>query len=329
MALILDADRVPKVSVCVVNWNCCDHLCDLLTSLSRAEDQTLFEIIVVDNGSTDDAVSMVRSRFPAVKLIENKSNTGFAHANNQAIGLSRGEYLFLLNNDTVVPTGTLDVLSEVLDQQKNVVAVAPKLVGVDGTPQPSCRRHLSLMAMMHRMRWLKWTGLFKWAYESNRRRGRRQPDRSETVEAVAAAAMMVRREALESIGGFDTRFAFGLEDADLCLSLQPHGSILFYPSVSVTHLGGVASRANADYAYAEYAMGFASYFRKHGWGGWAARLYKLAFTVDQLVIVAWTSVMLPTALMRRNKLKFQSLYSLRSRVLRFWRKEMWRFWTRV
>jgi GT2 family glycosyltransferase len=95
------------VSIVIVNWNVRDLLRDCITSIYEETEEISFEIIVVDNASSDGSVDMIKKEFPQIKLIKNKENVGFSKANNQAIKLSKGKYILMLNPDTVVLEGAI------------------------------------------------------------------------------------------------------------------------------------------------------------------------------------------------------------------------------
>src|SRR5437764_13551994 len=156
--------RRPAVSVCVVNWNCRALLRACLRSLRPARQGVRLEVIVVDNGSTDGAGDMVARAFPHVRLIRNPANRGFACANNQAAARARGRYLFFLNNDTVVPPGTLRRLLDYAHAHPQVGMVGPKLRDAQGQAQVSYRQRPTASTLLHRTSLLRWTGLLRGAY---------------------------------------------------------------------------------------------------------------------------------------------------------------------
>src|SRR6266550_1435740 len=119
----------PDVSVCIVNWNGRDMLRNLLASLRDAEPALRLQTIVVDNASTDDSLDRVPADFPAVALVRNDRNVGFARANNQAAERATGRYLFFLNNDTIVYPGAIGKLVRFLDEHPSYSAVGPRLIG--------------------------------------------------------------------------------------------------------------------------------------------------------------------------------------------------------
>src|SRR5262245_42755620 len=144
------------VSVCIVNWNCRDLLRQCLSSLCDRPQGVRVEVIVVDNASSDGAADMVESEFPEVLLVRNAHNRGFSFANNQAAHCARGRYVFFLNNDTVVPPGTMRALFDYAEAHPRVGMIGPRLVGVDGRVQVSYRPRPTLPALLHR------TLLFRW-----------------------------------------------------------------------------------------------------------------------------------------------------------------------
>ena len=138
------------LSVCIVSWNVWDELRACLESLYPGENRASFEVIVVDNSSTDATVSQLPQRFPQVKLLANDSNRGFAAASNQAISAGRGRYYFLLNPDTVVPPGGLDELVSFAAAHPQAGVIGPKLLYPDGRLQYSCRRFPTPVAAIFR-----------------------------------------------------------------------------------------------------------------------------------------------------------------------------------
>ncbi|MBA7644965.1 N-acetylglucosaminyl-diphospho-decaprenol L-rhamnosyltransferase [subsurface metagenome] len=127
----------PELSIIIVNWNTSDLLRDCLNSVYDETRATSFEVFVVDNTSSDGSVEMVKKEFRQVRLIENRENLGFARANNRAIKQSRGQYVLLLNPDTVVLSGALDKMAAFMRAHPAVDASGPMLLNPDGSVQRS------------------------------------------------------------------------------------------------------------------------------------------------------------------------------------------------
>ena len=138
---------------------------------------------------------------------------------------------------------------------------------------------------------LKWTGLFRGAYNKYRREGF-DPEKPGPIGQLAAAALVVRREQFNAIGGFDEGFGFGVEDVDLCRRLAKFGSIYYLPEAEVEHLGRVSSRANRGFVYLNYECGWARYLAKHH-GRPTARLYKFLVTLDIPLRIVGLAIQLP------------------------------------
>ena len=126
----------PDVSVIIVSWNARRHLLRCLESLTNTAGGSSQEIIVVDNGSTDGSVELLRSQFPQVILIENDNNLGFARANNVGIRESKGHYLCLANSDIIIPEGCMDKLVGFMEENPDVGMAGPRILNPDGTLQP-------------------------------------------------------------------------------------------------------------------------------------------------------------------------------------------------
>lgn len=225
------------ISVLIVSWNVRDELRLCLESIGRAQKNSVheYEVIVVDNASIDKSAQMVSSLFPAVKLIRNDTNVGFAAACNQAATIARGKYLLFLNPDTILSNDGVDPLCKFLDEQPNVGIVSPKLIYDDGEIQPSVRRYptpwIMFLLLTKLSRFV--SGTISWRrymyanfnYLSLR-----------SVEQVMGAAMLMPRSVFESVGGFDSGFFIWFEEVDLCKRIRDACYLVFFnPIVSVVH----------------------------------------------------------------------------------------------
>lgn len=269
----------PDVSVLIVNWNGQKVLRNCLASLNVGREDLCIETMVVDNASSDRSADIIPAEFPSVQLICNTENRGFAAANNQAAAKATGRYLLFLNNDTVVPPGSLARLATFLDQHPEVAAVGPKLIGADGLPQRSGRNLPTLRALLHRgVLPVRWTHLFASQYRDYRHAF--DANLSGAVPQLAAAALMVRCEAFAKAGGWDESFQFGVEDVDLCLRLADFGLIYYLADTSIIHLGRVSSHLNRGWVFRSYQCGYVRYFRKHHPSRLAPIAYKVGITID-------------------------------------------------
>jgi N-acetylglucosaminyl-diphospho-decaprenol L-rhamnosyltransferase len=272
-------DRAIDVSVCIANWNCRDLLRGCLESLQDQPQGVQLEVLVVDNASTDGAPEMITREFPEVVLIRNESNRGFSKANNQAAAKARGRYLFFLNNDTVVPPGTLRRLVDFADRHPEVGAVGPRLRDGAGCYQVSCRQQPTVAALLHKTILLRWTRLFKGAYRRHRRQAF-DPNTVRNVDIVMGAAILLARTRFEACGGWDEDFAFGGEDLDLCTRVNRSAQVVYFPQAEIVHFGRVSSRLHNGFVSSQMAIGLVRYLRKTGCHRAALLGYKVAVTLD-------------------------------------------------
>lgn len=233
----MNAEQV-DVSVIIVNWNTRDLLAQCLQSLYGTTSDLDFEIIVVDNASVDGSVAMVRRDFPQVQLIANAENEGFVRANNQALPLSRGRYVLLLNSDAALLPGTLWHMVQFMDAQPAAGIVGPRVLNPDGSFQSSYMDFPNLFSEL-----LLMTKLSKVVY------GRYFPSHSlqqsretRAVDWMLGACIMIRRETLEEIGGLDETFFMYSEEVDWCWRAKQAGWAVYYlPEAKVLHWGGQSS----------------------------------------------------------------------------------------
>jgi N-acetylglucosaminyl-diphospho-decaprenol L-rhamnosyltransferase len=252
-----------KLSILVVAWNVRKQLTDCLRSIERYPPAAAFEVIVVDNDSVDGTAEAVRGDFPWVTVLANEQNCGFAAANNRAVAHAQGEYLLLLNPDTLVHPGGLDVLCEFLDRNGDVAVCGPRLLNENGTIQPSVRGVPSFRAVFYRYTIFRHVFLFRRQHREWLRSGFPY-DRQADADQLMGAALMLRRAALNQVGLLDERFFLYYEEVDLCHRLRRAGwRAVFVPDATITHLGGQSSRQVPVAARIMMLESLLGYFRKH------------------------------------------------------------------
>jgi GT2 family glycosyltransferase len=223
-------------SIIIVNWNVRDLLRRCLASLPGAAGPDVrYEVIVVDNASHDGSVAMVQAEFPAVRLLANPTNRGFSGGNNDGIRLAQGRTLLLLNPDTEMQPGSLAALLATLDAAPQVGMVGPRLLNPDGSVQPSRRRFPTLATA-----WLESTPLQP--HLPNHPLLRRyyvadQPDdQAQDVDWITGACMLVRRDVIRQVGGFDEGYFMYSEELDVCRRIKAAGwRIVYQPAAVVVH----------------------------------------------------------------------------------------------
>jgi GT2 family glycosyltransferase len=259
-----------KLSVVIICWNDLRVIRDCLRSIHEGTHATDFEVIISDNGSVDDSIEFVRNRYPQVRIVENQQNLGFARGNNAGIRASRGEYVLILNPDTIIHDGALDHLVEYADRHPEAGAFGCRVLNPDGTYQVSAR----LFPTVWRY-WVAALGLAKvsplFTYEEYRGW---QGDTERSIDWQSGCCVMFRGELLKSLGGFDEQFFYHCEEVDLCRRVRDAGRpILFTPEAVITHLGGQSvSRFPTRFEIEKHRSRY-RYFYKH-FGARAARRFR-------------------------------------------------------
>ncbi len=286
------------LSIVIVNWNTKDLLQKCLGSIYQNRPSGEFEVWLVDNDSSDQSVEMVRSEFPQVRLIVNAQNVGFAHANNQAIRESSGEYVLLLNPDTEVKPGALDTLLEFMRNCPEAGGAGARLVSVDGSTQNSCTPELTLLRELWRLFHLDALH----AYGEYRMDGwdMSQPRR---VDGLQGACLLLRKQALDLVGLLDEDYFMYTEELDLCYRLRKADWPLYWvPEAVVLHYGGQSTKQVAESMFIRLYESRLHYFRKH-YGSTAAGGYKsilMAASVARLGLSPLSFLLFPDQ-RERNK----------------------------
>ena|SRR2546426_808155 len=261
-----------RVSIVVVNYNGGEFLRRCLASTAWQDHECILETILVDNASRAGDLDGLKEKFPALILIRNTENVGFARANNQGITIARGELVLLLNNDAELRPGAVRGLAEMMDTNPRIGVVGPRVLNSDGSLQLSYARFPSVI------RWFAALPTQKGVrhYEQT---GYGSPHQ---VEWLSCCCLLVRRQLLDELGGFDEEFFFNFEDVDLCKRAYIAGWACWYtPYAEVIHHKGISSASPevSERIFVEKRRSQLLYFRKHGSGA--------AFTVIKIVSLTY------------------------------------------
>lgn len=299
----------PIVSVIIISYNVSKLLEACLDSLYSHAGKFPFEVLVVDNASTDDSRQMVNQKFPQVRLFASQKNLGFAGGNNLAIPRARGQYLLLLNPDTVVLPDALDELVYFLDAQPQAGAAGSKLLNPDGSLQESCFPFPGLLRESWRMLHLDALyPLARYPMEDW------SPALPHSVDVIQGASLMLRKTALDQTGILDETFFMYSEEVDLCYRLKKNGWSLHYiPSSAVIHYGGQSTRQTAERMFLQLYQSKILFFRKH-YGPAAAGLYKLMLYFSAALRVLLSP--LAYLISRSQRDKFRSTAALYAHLMK-------------
>jgi GT2 family glycosyltransferase len=258
------------LSIIILNMNNRPMLEKCLASIQQNTRQISYEIIVVDNASSDGSQKMVKDKFPQVKLIANQENLGFSKANNQGLGIYNARYAMLLNDDTEVKDRALDQLVKFMDQHPQAGACGPRLLNTDG----SIQRQGGLLGKRF---WLA--------------------NKPLPVDLVIGAALLVRKEVIDQVGLMDENLFFYNDDLDWCLSIRKGGWQIYYvPEAEVVHYGGYSSRGTFKRRLLVEGFKGGLYFCRKHYG-------ELAFHAYRLILCLCLCLILPFMVFNREKLR--------------------------
>lgn len=264
----------PRLSIVIVTYNSSTHIDGCLRSLTDNPPHVEHEVVVVDNASPDGTAAAVRSRWKAVKTIDAGGNLGFARANNLGIRQSAGSLILLLNPDTVVPPGAIDILVAALDARRDVAVVGPRLINSDGRGELSFGWMMSPLAEARQKLLVRGSagGGPIAAYVASLMR------RDRDVDWVSGACLLVRRDDAEAVGLMDERYFMYAEDVDFCAAVRARGRrVLFTPAAEVVHLRGQSRATAASATETAYRRSQIAFYEKHhpAWAPWLRRYLKL------------------------------------------------------
>lgn len=285
------------VSIVIVNFNTKQLTLDAIHSVFQSKTGYSYEILLVDNNSSDGSMEAFKREFPTLTMIENRENVGFARANNQAIKMAKGRYILLLNSDTIVYEETLQVMLDFMEEQPKVGASGCKVVLPDGSLDKACRRSFPTpqASLYH---FLGLTKLFPDNSRFNQYQlGHLDPDKDYPVDCLVGAFMLLRRDVIEQVGLLDEKFFMYGEDIDWCYRIKEAGwDIHYYPYTSIIHYKGASSRRKPFKIIYEFHRAMILFHRKH-----FAKKY--SFIVNGLVYVGVSLKFLLSLIINRLKAK--------------------------
>ncbi|HEY9757192.1 MAG TPA: glycosyltransferase family 2 protein [Oculatellaceae cyanobacterium] len=276
------------VSVIVVSWNTRELLRACLTSLlAELDSLPSSEVFLVDNDSADGSADMVAADFPTVRLTANKTNRGFAAANNQALEMASGDFILLLNPDTVVHPGAIKTMIDFMRSHARAGIVAPQLLNSDGSVQRSCRQFPTFLGMLYELlglsRFFPDKALFRqykmldWEHDDERQ-----------VDQPEGACLMLRKEVINQVGVLDEGFFMLFEEVDWCYRIKKAGwEIWFAPASKVTHHYGQSIKQVKVKMILSSHRGLYRFWRKHYRGD---RWYLDAFAYLGLMTLAYVRI---------------------------------------
>jgi len=219
--------REPFVNIIILNWNGYKDTIECVESLYKINYKN-YKIIIVDNGSADESVKILKNKFPQIKLIENEKNIGYAEGNNVGIRFALGnkaEYILLLNNDTVVGS---QFLKELVDtaEKKNIIGIVSPIIYYFSKPD----------IVWSTGRYKNYSGLYPYIDYEYSKKDKGQYASSQAVDGVTGCCILVKRDVFEKIGYLDKDYFLYVEDTDFCIRVKRAGyNIVYNPKAKVWH----------------------------------------------------------------------------------------------
>ena len=275
-----------KLSIVIICWNDWKVIENCLRSIAETTHRVEYEIIVSDNGSTDGSVEKIKAQFPTVRLVENRANLGFAKGNNAGIREATGEYVLILNPDTIIHEGSLDRWIDFADKHPAAGAFGCRVHNPDGTYQRSARPFPTISRQLVSSLGLRVLGRLNYPVVSDNYEGWRG-DTEREVDWQSGCCILFRGDLLRELSGFDERFFYQYEEVDLCRRVWNSGyRIRFTPVVSITHLGGQSVGRFPVRLAIEICRNGYRYFYKH-YGRNSVRQYRVVLLTKFRLRRAW------------------------------------------
>ena len=276
------------VSIIIVSYNTKTYIKGALESINDNLKDLLYEVIIVDNASSDGSAEFIKTHFPWAKVIENEENLGFAKACNQGVRISKGKYILLLNPDTVILKDSIPTMIKFMENNPMAGACGLRLLNPDLTPEP---------------RWLNYNFPPRWflfplirsLIGKRFKKNINRTDSSEEIKEVdwvSGACMLIKREIYNESGGFDESYFMFFEEPDLCWRLKKRGYRVFLlNNVTAIHYGGGSYKENhLSIKAIHYFQNGYFLFRRKNYGRINAFIHLTTDMLDNLLVILIFSI---------------------------------------
>ena len=275
------------LTISIVSYNTKDLLLRCLKSIYKYTQGISFEIIMVDNASTDGSAQAIKHAFPQIKLIRNRTNRFYTGANNQALKVALGKYFLILNSDMVLKQNALVKMLVFLDRQPQIGAIEPLQLYEHGQVIPTGSRHNTVLGDFFELTWLgrklkhqKLINLFRLATKNRRR--------TWPAEVICDAALMTRTDLIRQFGGYDTNFKLYYTENDLCQRIQAAGftTVHFAGATIHHHVSASTDQVGWPTVSSLYAADALTYYLKRG-NFFSAWILYLSLKLNNLAVLVW------------------------------------------
>jgi N-acetylglucosaminyl-diphospho-decaprenol L-rhamnosyltransferase len=283
------------LTIIIVTWNSMADISRCLDSIQNAGTTGNVRTVVVDNRSSDGTPDAVARGFPFVHLVRNSGNTGFAAANNQALRSAESRYMLLLNPDTEVDPGAIDALIRFMDAHPQAWAAGPALLNGDRTPQRTGVKFPTLWNLAVETLFLDRLFPMSRLFGSHRELYA-DPTAARQVDYLQGSCLIVKKEAVERIGGLDEGFFMYFEETDWCFRMKEAGGEIWYtPDASVIHFGGGTFGHYDERRLVHFYTSLKRFFEKHHSpsGLLAVRLLILCRGIIRWIVWTMVSILKP------------------------------------
>lgn len=259
--LRLTSDIIYDISVVIVSYNTREMTMACVQSILNHNNEHNIQIIVVDNGSSDGSANALREKFDGIMVIDSPRNGGFSYGNNIGFEQAKGRYILVLNPDTEIFANTLKKCSDYMDAHQNIGVIGPRVLLANGQQQSSMIRFFSLKQLIGSI-FLPGSLMRRTTVLGDPRYAALSSNDKHFVDSISGCYMFIRRQILENVGGFDTRFFMYGEETEWCYRIRKAGyDIAYNPDIEILHHGAASTGHESEWKSVEMARGHILFLR--------------------------------------------------------------------